>query len=122
MALHELTVHVDTAAALLANTEERFHDFGSPASEQADQSDDLALLYIKADAVRVPVPAKILHAQHQLRRDLFVARDILEACVAALTDDVLDQVFHPEVIDGVVADDVAVAQHGDLIGDLEHFL
>src|SRR5690606_30468652 len=115
------TAHLDASGIRAICAVEQPHEFGATGAQEAGEADDLAVVHLDicrmehAPATHTGCPDDgIARAVDRTRGAL---RDRVEF-VELAADHLRDELAAGEVLDGVLADERAVAQHGEAVGDL----
>lgn len=117
---HDLfPVDRDRARARRRDPEERLGDVGAAGSDEAGNAEDLAGAHIEGDVVEDAVERQVLHRQHHVADRHLLLREHLGDFTS---DHHADDVVAGDLVREVGADIFAVAEHRELVGDLEQLV
>ena len=116
--VHQPVPEIDAARRAGAHAEDGLQQLGTAGAHQAVQAEDLALAHIKGDVLQVGrvLGGQVLDGQDGVAGGVVHRR---EPAFQRTADHGGDQLVHVGLFGGLGHDQVAVAQHRDLVADLE---
>ena len=118
-------VHLDLAGLGSVGTVEQSYELGAPRPEQPGDPDHLAVVDVDVGRLERAAPADAGRSQDGCAGAVDLAVGDRRQCrelVQLPADHLRDELTARKVVHGVFADELAVAQHGDAVGDLVHLI
>ena len=106
-------------AVIAVHAEEGAEQLGAARAQHAGDAQDLSLFQLEADILKFSGPGQVLHLHDRLVLYRQVGRAALELHIA---EHHLDNALVVQLGDILLADQLAVPQHGDRVGDLPDLL
>ena len=113
---HRLAVHDDLAALGCGHSEEGFEDFGATRPHQAGKAEDLAAAQLEADVLDEGATVEATHGEHDITDlGMFLGEHLGQLAPHHEGDELVPI----EVGGRKCVHELAVAEHRDVVGDLE---